>query len=131
MSGITSAASAAAQTGTTQFVTTDAAGNLASAGFGPAALSSRLDFLTADIHHVQNEARGGVALAIATGQIRYDDRPGKLSIGGGIGEFINEGGAAAGIGFTFPNGRVRLNAAGAGSFHGDFGVGGGASITLN
>jgi autotransporter adhesin len=87
--------------------------------------------LDADIHHVRNEARGGVALAIASGQIRYDDRPGKLSVGGGVGEFQGEGGGSLGIGYTTPSGRVRLNAVGAGSSHGDFGAGGGLSFTLN
>jgi autotransporter adhesin len=131
MAGISSAASAAAQTGPTNFVTADASGNLAVSPLSPTLLSNRLDFLDSRITQVRNEERGGVALAIASGQIRYDDRPGKLSVGGGMGEFLGEGGGALGIGFTTPNGRVRLNAVGAGSTHGDFGAGGGISFTLN
>jgi trimeric autotransporter adhesin len=83
------------------------------------------------IHDVWQEARGGTELALAAGQIRYDDRPGKVSIGGGVGVFEDEGGAALGIGFTSPNSRIRGNVSGGGSFRGDFGGGAGLSITLN
>lgn len=134
MPGITSASSLANQTGATQFVTSDAGGNLATAGFGPSsiiALSNRVDLLGNRINNVRNEERGGVALAIATGQIRYDDQPGKVSVGGGIGAFEDQGGAALGIGFTSPGGRVRGNISGGGSFHGEWGGGAGLSITLN
>jgi len=134
MPGITSGASAAAQTGPTQFVTSDAGGNLATAGFGPSsliALSNRVDLLGNRINNVRNEERGGVALAMAAGQIRYDDQPGKVSVGGGVGAFEDQGGAALGIGFTSPGGRVRGNISGGGSFHGEWGGGAGLSITLN
>lgn len=33
------------------------------------------------------EARAGTALALATAGLRYDDRPGKLSLAGGFGNF--------------------------------------------
>lgn len=134
MPGITSASSLANQTGATQFVTSDAGGNLATAGFGPSsiiALSNRVDLLGNRINNVRNEERGGVALAMAAGQIRYDDQPGKVSIGGGVGAFEDQGGAALGIGFTSPGGRVRGNISGGGSFHGEWGGGAGLSITLN
>jgi autotransporter adhesin len=48
-----------------------------------------------------------------------------------LGGFEHEGGGAIGIGYTAPNERVRVNVAAGGSTHGDFGVGGGLSITLN
>ena len=134
MPGITSGSSLANQTGATQFVTSDAGGNLATAGFGPSsiiALSNRVDLLGNRINNVRNEERGGVALAMAAGQIRYDDQPGKVSVGGGVGAFEDQGGAALGIGFTSPGGRVRGNISGGGSFHGEWGGGAGLSITLN
>jgi autotransporter adhesin len=132
--GITSAASAAAQTGPTNFVTSDAAGDLATSAFGPSSfitLNNRINSVNARVTNVRNEERGGVALAMATGQVRYDDQPGKISVGGGVGVFEDQGGAALGVGFTSPNGRVRGNIAGGGSFHGEFGGAAGLSITLN
>ncbi len=134
MPGITSAASAAAQAGPTNFVTSDAAGNLATSGFGPSsfiALNNRINSVDARVNNVRNEERGGVALAIATGQIRYDDQPGKISVGVGGGAFEDAGGGAIGIGFTSPNARVRGNITAGGSSHGDWGGGAGLSITLN
>jgi YadA-like protein/trimeric autotransporter adhesin len=133
MPGITSAASTAAQAGPTSFVTTDNAGNLAAVNLGPtfSAFNQEINTLSGRIHDVRQEERGGVALAMAAGQIRYDDRPGKVSIGGGLGVFEDEGGGALGIGFTSPNARVRGNISAGGSFRGDFGGGAGLSITLN
>ena len=133
MAGITSGASTAAQSGPTEFVTTDLNGNLAAFDLGPtfSAINTRINRAFNRIDHTRNEAEGGVALAMAAGQIRYDDRAGKLSVGGGLGGFEHEGGGAVGIGYTAPNERVRVNFAAGGSTHGDFGCGGGLSITLN
>jgi autotransporter adhesin len=130
MPGITSAASLATQTGTVSFVTTDPNGNLA-AGPSVNSLFGNIGVLSNRIHDVRQEARGGVGLAIATGQIRYDDTPGKVSIGVGGGVFEDEGGLAGGIGFTSPNGRFRGNISAGGTTNGDFGGGAGISITLN
>jgi len=130
MPGIASAASLAAQTGPARFVTTDAAGHLA-AGPSVASLFSNIGVLSDRIHDVRQEARGGIGLAIATGQIRYDDTPGKISVGVGGGAFEDEGGIAGGIGFTSPNGRFRGNISAGGTTNGDFGGGAGLSITLN
>ena len=127
MGGITSGASLAAQAGPTQFVTTDAAGNLAASSFGPATISSLFN----DIHDVRQEARAGVGLAMATGNIRYDDRPGKFSVGVGGGGFIDEFGGALGVGYTSESQRVRVNLSGGATGRGDVGVGAGISFTLN
>jgi autotransporter adhesin len=108
-------------------------------------LSSRVDRLSnriantrallfdtrSDLDNVRNQEQAGVALAIATGQLRYDERPGKLSIGGGLGGFQHEGGGALGLGYTAPNERIRMNVSAGGSTHGDFGGGGGITFTLN
>lgn len=78
MAGIASSASRAAQSGATQFITTDAAGNLAASGYGPgniAALEGRVDALggrvgalESSVGRLQREMRGayqGTAIALA------------------------------------------------------------------
>jgi autotransporter adhesin len=133
MPGIESAASLAAQVGPTQFVTTDVGGNLASFDLGPvfAGINTRINRAFDRIDNVRHEERSGVALAIGLGQIRYDDRPGKLSVGGGFGGFISEGGGGLGLGYTTPSETVRFNVSAGGTTHGDAGGGGGLTITLN
>lgn len=46
------------------------------------------------------EANAGIASSMALGQIRYDDRPGKLSAGFGLGRYGGQMGYAIGVGFT-------------------------------
>lgn len=71
MAGLPSAASRATQSGATQFVTTDAAGNLATSGYGPgnlAAMEGRLGTVEANVSRLQRDMRGayqGTALALA------------------------------------------------------------------
>ena len=78
MAGLASAASRNAQSGPTQFVTTDAAGNLAAAGYGPAsiaaldgrvdALDGRVGTLESSVGRLQRDMRGayqGTAIALA------------------------------------------------------------------
>lgn len=55
-------------------------------------------------------ASAGVAGAIASSQVRYDDRPGKISLGFGGGHYDNQGAFAIGVGATSEDGRWRLNA---------------------
>jgi len=139
--GIASSASTAAQSGPTQFVTTDSSGNLAAADFGPtsfSALNGRVDLLSGQVgvlsrnlNTFRHEARAGTALALASSQIRYDERPGKVSIGLGMGGFDGEGGGALGLGYTAPDQRVRFNLSGGSTFRGELGVAGGVSFTLN
>jgi autotransporter adhesin len=148
MAGLNSAASLSAQSGSTRFVTTDSAGNLATSGFGPGSvaelggqlnalsgrvdqLSTRVDVLTNYAVQTRREARGGIAIGIASAQVRYDDRPGKLSLGAGVGTFKGEAGVAAGLGYTAPNQLWRANLAASSSGRGDWGVGAGFSLTLN
>ena len=155
LAGLPSAASLAAQVGPTRFVTTDASGNLAASSFGPdsiGALSSRVDGLGARVDGLgarvdqlsnrvdalsryavesRREARGGTAMSIASAQIRYDDRPGKISLGTGLGTFKGETGIAAGLGFTSPDQNWRANLSASSSFRGDWGVGAGVTFTLN
>src|SRR5262249_33575884 len=73
--GITSAASLAAQSGPTSFVTTDANGNLAATNFGPqniaglsasvAALQQGFSIVQENLQHGLNQAYEGTAVAIA------------------------------------------------------------------
>jgi autotransporter adhesin len=126
MPGIASAASTAAQSGPIDVVTTDLNGNLAAVNFTPI-----FGQLNNEIHANRQEARAGTALAIATAQIRYDDRPGKFSVGAGFGGFIDQAGGALGVGYTAPSGAVRVNFSGGGTSKGDAGVGAGIGLTFN
>lgn len=71
MAGLGSADSRAAQSGSTQFVTTDAGGNLATSPYGPssiAALDGRVGALEASVGRLQRDVRGayqGTAIALA------------------------------------------------------------------
>ena len=140
MSGITSAASRAAQSGPTQIVTADTAGNLATTTLGALGVASTADLnaintqlasLQTEIDTNLREARAGTALALAASGLHYDMRPGKLSVAAAYGNFKGMSGLAAGLGYAI-NERVRVN----GSFTASPDVnayGGvvGASFTLN
>jgi trimeric autotransporter adhesin len=124
MPGINSAASAAAQVGQRGLVTTDAFGNLAAA-------SNPFPDFKRQIRDLAHEERAGTALAIATSQIRYDDRPGKWSFGIAGAGFIDEAGGAVGVGYTTLSQRMRLNVSGGGTSHHDVGIGAGVGFTFN
>ena len=66
--------------------------------------------------NTRTEARGGVALALAASGLRYDDRPGKLSLAGAIGNFKGESGLALELGYAATN-RLRFNASVSGVPH--------------
>lgn len=79
----------------------------------------------------QKEARGGTALALAAASLRYDDRPEKLSIAGGVGHFKGLTGMSFGVGYATSE-SLRFNAAISGvPENGDVGFSAGASWTLN
>ncbi|WP_372953517.1 YadA-like family protein [Mesorhizobium sp.] len=95
------------------------------------ALESGFQDLGGQISENRTEARGGTALALATAGLRYDDRPGKLSLAGGFGNFKGQSGLALGLGYN-PSLDFRLNGAiSATTSRGDVGVSLGASWTLN
>ena len=86
------------------------------------------------ISQTRKQVSGGVALALAAGGLHYDDRPGKISIGGATAYYHNQMGIAFGIATTSEDGRLRLNAAVTASpttGQADIGVVLGASIALN
>lgn len=95
------------------------------------ALEGGLQDLGEQVSENRSEARAGTALALATAGLRYDDRPGKLSLAGGFGHFKGQSGLALGLGYN-PSLDFRLNAAvSASTNRGDVGVSVGASWTLN
>ena len=61
-------------------------------------LQNQIGGLQNQINDDRREARGGTALALAATGLRYDDRPGKLSVAGGFGNYKGETGLAAGAG---------------------------------
>ncbi|WP_353044085.1 YadA-like family protein [Mesorhizobium sp. M1365] len=95
------------------------------------ALEGGLQNLGEQVSENRSEARAGTALALATAGLRYDDRPGKLSLAGGFGHFKGQSGLALGLGYSTSL-DLRLNAAvSASTSRGDVGVSVGASWTLN
>lgn len=85
--------------------------------------------LNKDIGEVRGEARQAAAIGLAAASLRFDDRPGKLSVAAGGGAWRGEGAFALGAGYTSETG-VRANVTGT-TAGGHWGVGGGLSFTLN
>jgi hypothetical protein len=126
LSGISSAASLAAQTGTTKFVATDANGNLAGSAYGPndiASLSSNIAALQSSVRR----AYEGTAIAIAlAGSALPADK--SYAVSANYGTFRGENGFGA-------VGQLRLNeyvvaSGGVGVGLGRGGVGGRAGLTF-
>ncbi len=90
----------------------------------------RVSQLSAEIGGVRDEARQAAAIGLAASSIRYDDTPGKFSVGMGGGFWRGQGAAAFGAGYTSEGGRLRANASAAVA-GGAVGGGAGISFTLN
>ncbi|MGQ5213889.1 YadA-like family protein [Brucella abortus] len=73
------------------------------------ALGQRVDGLQGQINSARKEARAGAANAAALSGLRYDNRPGKVSIATGVGGFKGSTALAAGIGYTSKNENARYN----------------------
>lgn len=86
--------------------------------------------LNQEIGDVRTEARQAAAIGLAAASLRYDDRPGKLSVAVGGGYWRSEGALAFGAGYTNEDGRIRANLSGT-TAGGHWGVGAGVSFTLN
>lgn len=86
--------------------------------------------LNREMGGIRSEARAAAAIGLAAASLRYDDRPGKLSVAMGGGFWRSEGALAFGAGYTSEEGRVRANLSGTVA-DGDVGVGAGLSFTLN
>jgi trimeric autotransporter adhesin len=92
---------------------------------------NQINNLQNQIDDNRREARGGTALALAATGLRYDDRPGKLSVAGGFGNYKGETGLAMRLGYTATNVfRFNLGVSGVPN-QGNVGVFGGAAWTLN
>ncbi|MFN5109776.1 MAG: YadA-like family protein, partial [Bradyrhizobium sp.] len=108
LAGVTSAASLAAQSGPVSFVTSDAAGNLATSSFNPSnltSLQSQFTSLQSQVTSLQSqvmdnrfEARSGTAVALAAGSMPALQPGRKFALSAGYGNF--EGANAFAIGAT-------------------------------
>lgn len=90
----------------------------------------KLGQLNSDISGIRDEARQAAAIGLAAASLRYDDRPGKLSVAAGGGFWRDASAFAFGAGYTSEDGRIRGNVSGTAA-GGNVGVGAGLSFTLN
>lgn len=88
--GLTSMASRSAQSGPTQVVTTDAAGNLAALPIDLAGLDQRIDGVAAYAREGRREARQGIAAAMAMTAAAMPSRPGRTSWSGNTATYKGE-----------------------------------------
>jgi autotransporter adhesin len=93
-------------------------------------LNSAFGMLNGSIYQARRDAWRGAAIGIAAASLRYDDRPGKVSVAAGGGVWHGEGAFSMGLGYTSEDGLMRANAS-ATTSGGHWGVGAGLSITLN
>ena len=87
--------------------------------------------MTRDIGRYRTEAQRGTAVALAATGMRFDDRPGRTSMGAAVSTFRGETGVAMGIGHTSSNQRLRYNAAVSFSPNGGSNVGAVAGATFS
>ncbi|MGJ4859649.1 hypothetical protein ACN6KF_005683 [Labrys sp. La1] len=105
------------------------------------ALDQRINNIGGNVANLQSqvsdnlkEARKGIASALAASALRYDDRPGKVSVATGMSVYHRQVGLAAGLGWTSEDAKWRANVAATfspGSGKSDFGVMGGLAYTFN
>lgn len=67
--------------------------------------------ISRDVGRYRTDAQRGTAIALAATGMRYDDRPGRTSMGGAVSYFRGEAGVALGLGHTSSSQRLRYNAA--------------------
>jgi autotransporter adhesin len=103
MPGITSAASAAAQTGPRQIVTSDSGGNLATATPAGLGLVSSADLadVNARLGGLQQEARRGIAAVAAMPAAMTPSAPGKTTVVVGTGFYRTEMGMGIAVAHRF------------------------------
>jgi trimeric autotransporter adhesin len=113
----------------------------ATAGFGSASqaytdqqVSNLRAYTDRELERTRRNADGGTALALAATGLRYEDRPGKVSLSGATSYYHDQMGIAMGLGATSESGRFRFNAALTASPtmpDPDIGAVVGASVSLN
>ncbi|EJF76196.1 hypothetical protein ME7_01185 [Bartonella birtlesii LL-WM9] len=90
----------------------------------------KFDALNYSIENVRKEARQAAAIGLAVSNLRYNDTPGKLSVGFGSGLWRSQSAFAFGAGYTSEKGNIRSNVSVTTS-GGHWGVGAGFNMTLN
>ncbi|WP_375650943.1 Vomp family autotransporter [Bartonella sp. OT172YNZD] len=90
----------------------------------------KFDVLNYSIENVKKEARQAAAIGLAVSNLRYNDTPGKLSVGFGSGLWRSQSAFAFGAGYTSENGKYRSNIS-ATTSGGHWGIGAGFNMTLN
>ncbi|WP_208440738.1 Vomp family autotransporter [Bartonella raoultii] len=90
----------------------------------------KFDALNYSIEDVRKEARQAAAIGIAVANLRYNETPGKLSVGFGTGLWRNKSAFAFGAGYTSESGSVLSNVSVTNS-GGHWGIGAGFNMTLN
>ncbi len=90
----------------------------------------KFDVLSYSVEGAKKEARQAAAIGLAVSNLRYNDTPGKLSVGFGAGIWRSQSAFALGAGYTSESGGVRSNLSVTNS-GGHWGVGAGLNITLN
>lgn len=88
------------------------------------------EYTDAVVGEVRNEARQAAAIGLAAASLRFDARPGKISVGASGGFWRGQGAMAFGMGYTNATGRMRANATAA-TAGGAWGGSAGVSLTLN
>jgi len=94
-------------------------------------LENDIASLTSSVRHAKDIAKSAGAIGMAASQIRYDDRPGRLSLGVGGGAYEGHGAVAVGLGYTSPDQLWRANVSGSAATGSRAAVGAGLSFTLN
>jgi len=87
--------------------------------------------LSREVGSYRTEAQRGTAVALAATGMRFDDRPGRTSMGGAVSYFRGEAGVALGVGHTSSSQRLRYNAAVSFSPNGGRNVGAVAGATFS
>ncbi|MET3590314.1 autotransporter adhesin [Bartonella silvatica] len=90
----------------------------------------KFEALNYSIENVRKEARQAAAIGLAVSNLRYNDTPGKLSVGFGSGLWRSQSAFAFGAGYTSEKGNIRSNISVTTS-GGHWGVGAGFNMTLN
>lgn len=126
---ITNVAAGSAATDAVNVAQLEAAVMPLSDGIG--ALTGRVDQLGIAVDEARSIAIAAGALSMAASQLRFDDRPGKVSLGVAGGHFHDKGAVAVGVGYTSPAQDWRANVSGSFAGGSETAVGGGVSFTLN
>ncbi|WP_033313013.1 Vomp family autotransporter, partial [Bartonella rattaustraliani] len=90
----------------------------------------KFEALNYSIENVRKEAKQAAAIGLAVSNLRYNDTPGKLSVGFGSGLWRSQSAFAFGAGYTSESGSIRSNLSVTTS-GGHWGVGAGFNMTLN